>query len=105
MDGVIESHALAARDAGGSVVPVGVAWRAALQEDASLPLYDRDGFHPARTGTYLAALVFREWISGQASIGFTSSWRGSRDLPLSAAQATIIEQSAHRAVIDARPGR
>jgi hypothetical protein len=95
---VIESHALAAQDAGGSVVPVGHAWRTALQHDPALPLYDGDGFHPSRTGTYLAALVFREWLTGQASGGFTSSWPGARKLRLNAAQSAILERAAHEAV-------
>jgi hypothetical protein len=98
MDRVIESHALAARDAGGSVVPVGVAWRAALRQDPALPLYDGDGFHPSRAGTYLAALVFREWLSGKPSGGFTQNWTGARSLGLTPAQAEVLERAAHEAV-------
>ena len=52
-----ESAELAARAVGGAVVPIGAAWQAALAEDAALPLYELDGYHPARAGTLLTALT------------------------------------------------
>lgn len=98
LDAVIESHRLAAQDAGAGIVPVGVAWRAALREDPSLPLYADDGFHPSRAGTYLAALVFREWLTGEPSGGFTRTWR--RAPRLAPPQASLLEDAAHRAARD-----
>jgi hypothetical protein len=98
MAAVIESHALAAQDVGGEVVPVGHAWRAVLEQDPSVPLYGTDGFHPSPVGTYLGALVFREWISGQSSAGFTGAWKDARRLSLTAGQASLLERAAHEAV-------
>lgn len=98
IDAVIESHRLAAQDAGAGIVPVGVAWRGALREDPSLPLYAGDGFHPARAGTYLAALVFREWLTGAPCGGITRTWR--RAPRLAPPQASLLEDAAHRAVQD-----
>ncbi|MCL4866076.1 MAG: hypothetical protein KJZ47_09305, partial [Gemmatimonadales bacterium] len=40
-----------------ALIPAGEAWQAAWRIDATLPLYDVDGFHPSAQGTYLAALV------------------------------------------------
>jgi hypothetical protein len=48
----------------GVFIPAGEAWRAALEQDATLPLYGPDGYHPAPLGTYLAALVIYEKVTG-----------------------------------------
>ena len=54
---VMASYRNAAREAGATVYPAGEAWLRALQCNSRLGLYGRDGFHPSRMGTYLAALV------------------------------------------------
>jgi hypothetical protein len=61
----IESYQLAATAVNGVYLPVGAAWQAALAEDPSLPLYDPDGLHPSALGTYLAALVMYERMTGK----------------------------------------
>ena len=53
-----------ARAVGGLVIPIGVAWRKALQADATLPLYGGDGYHPAPAGTLLSALTTYDRIVG-----------------------------------------
>jgi hypothetical protein len=58
------SQAAAASVDGGVFMAVGEAWRAALEEDATIPLYGSDGYHPAPLGTYLAALVIYEEVTG-----------------------------------------
>lgn len=58
------SQAAAASVSNGVFIPAGDAWRAALEQNASLPLYAGDGYHPAPLGTYLAALVIYEKITG-----------------------------------------
>jgi len=103
IDAVIESHRLAAADSGSEAVPVGHAWREVLRQDPSFPLYADDGFHPSRVGTYLAALVFREWLTGEPSAGITRAWRGARGLRLSEAHAAILEGAAFRAAVDLDP--
>lgn len=47
------------------VVPVGRAWQVTLQQDAALPLHDKDGSHPSPLGSYLAACVFYATLLGQ----------------------------------------
>jgi hypothetical protein len=64
-DGVLESCFAGARAAeGGVCFPAGEAWRAAWAVDPTLPLYGPDDFHPSPLGTYLAALVVYEGITG-----------------------------------------
>jgi hypothetical protein len=60
-----ESATAAARAVGGAVVPVGIAWTTALDEDRDLPLYGGDGYHPAPAGTLLAALTIYDRLSGR----------------------------------------
>ncbi len=60
-----ESATAAARAVGGAVVPVGIAWKEALDADGDLPLYSGDGYHPAPAGTLLAALTIYDRLSGR----------------------------------------
>jgi hypothetical protein len=69
LDAVTTSYARAAADVGGSLVAVGEGWRAAWRRDASLPLYGADDFHPSPLGTYLAALMFVQRLTGRTPIG------------------------------------
>jgi hypothetical protein len=50
---------------GVEVAPAGLAWAEALSRDASLDLWAGDGRHPGRLGSYLAACVFYEMLSGR----------------------------------------
>jgi hypothetical protein len=65
-DGVSASYAMAAQDVNGILYPAGEAWREAWALDGSLALYGPDGFHPSLLGTYLAALVMYEQLSGNS---------------------------------------
>lgn len=66
-----ESYRQAAEAVGGIFLPAGLAWLAAWERDPSLALYGPDDFHPSVLGTYLAALVMYERITG----------KDARDLP------------------------
>lgn len=63
--GVAESYRMAAIQIDGSLFPVGEAWMWAWRQNPRLKLYGRDGFHPSRLGTYLAALVMFQQITGR----------------------------------------
>jgi hypothetical protein len=54
---VIASYRIAAKDAHARLFPAGDAWHRAWQCNTRLGLYGKDGFHPSRMGTHLAALV------------------------------------------------
>jgi hypothetical protein len=58
------SQAAANSVTGGMFIPAGDAWRIALEQDPAVALYGSDGYHPAPLGTYLAALVIYEKITG-----------------------------------------
>lgn len=97
-DGVLDSYRTAAEQVDGFFYPAGEAWRIAWESDPDLALYGPDGFHPSLLGTYLAALVIYEQLSGQ----------DARDLPPSApaptgsvtlepSVATLLQEAAHDA--------
>ena len=52
-----QSHMRLAHELDAMVAPVGLAWRWALHERPTLPLWAADGMHPSLHGSYLAACV------------------------------------------------
>jgi hypothetical protein len=96
-DGVRDSYQMAAAQAGGLFLPAGEAWREAWQRDPSLALYGADGFHPSPLGTYLAALVIAERVTGRSAVGMAreiATRQGVR-LTVPAAVAQLLQESAH----------
>ena len=47
-----------ARELDAMVAPVGIAWQGGIAQDPQLDLWQMDGLHPTREGTYLSACVF-----------------------------------------------
>ena len=72
-DDVAASYTHAAEAVNGLLYPVGEAWRIAWRRNSRLALYGGDGFHPSPAGTYLAALVMYQQISGRSVVGLPSS--------------------------------
>ena len=64
-DAVRASSQMAAQSVGGIMIPAGQAWREAMLVDPTVQLYGGDGYHPGPLGTYLAALVAYERITGK----------------------------------------
>jgi hypothetical protein len=60
-DGYEELAALLSAD----VAPVGMAWAAAVRDRPDLDLWKRDGHHPTKEGSYLAACVFYRELTGR----------------------------------------
>lgn len=93
------SQAAASSVPGGVFIPAGDAWRSALEENPGVALYGPDGYHPGPLGTYLAALVVYEKVTGHdarllpgvAVVGGVS---------LSASEATVrfLQRIAHETV-------
>jgi len=48
-----------------AVAPAGLAWAEALRRRPGLDLWDSDGRHPSREGSYLAACVFYAVLTGR----------------------------------------
>jgi len=90
-DDVAASYTRAAEAVNGLLYPVGEAWRIAWRRDSRLQLYGPDGFHPSPIGTYLAALVIYQQVSGRSVVGLP---------PLSSidpANARVLQESAAEA--------
>lgn len=64
-DGVLDSYRTAADTVDGLFLPAGESWRIAWEQNNDLPFYGPDDFHPSFYGTYMAALVMYEQLSGQ----------------------------------------
>lgn len=90
-DAVSGSYARAAEGVGGMLFPVGEAWRAAWRRDPGVPLYGPDGFHPTPTGTYLAALVIYQQISGRSPVGLPAGTQMPADRTL------LLQEAAQEA--------
>ena len=90
-DAVSGSYARAAEGVGGMLFPVGEAWRAAWRRDPDVPLYGPDGFHPTATGTYLAALVIYQQISGRSPVGLPAAAQMPGD------RALLLQEAAQEA--------
>ena len=97
-DAVTASYAHAAEDVRGTLVAVGEGWRAAWRRDPTLPLYGPDGFHPSPLGTYLAALMFLQRLTGVSPVGLPGP-EASRSPALGAvrpdaAQLKVVQEAA-----------
>ena len=95
-DGVSDSYETAAELVDGLLFPAGEAWRAAWRADPELALYGADGFHPSVLGTYLAAVVMYQQLSGN----------DPRDLPATIPGTSGVVDSAtmdilHQAAVEA----
>lgn len=98
-DGVSRSYTEAAEAVDGYLFPVGEAWRAAWQEDASLALYGPDGFHPSLLGTYLAAVVIFAQVSGRSPVGLPYAFdAGSRRVEIPPTTALTLQRAAQQAI-------
>ena len=91
-DRVSESYALAARDVGGLLLPVGDAWREAWGRDPSLALYADDDFHPSRLGSYLAALTIWRALSETSVVGLPAPGG------VNPSTARLLQEAADRVV-------
>lgn len=93
------SYQLAAQEVDGRFLPAGEAWLGAWALDPQLQLYGPDGYHPSELGTYLAALVVFEGITGHDGRSLPAqAIVGGRTLSLPAGRVRLLQQAAHEAV-------
>lgn len=86
-------------------LPAGQAWLNAWRESPALPLYGPDGFHPGPLGTYLAALVVFEGITGVDARRLAPGARvndGFTVVP--EATVRLLQRAAHEALTTSTPG-
>jgi hypothetical protein len=69
LDAVISSYRRAAVDSQSLLLPVGLAWKNVWKTNPRFPLYGPDGFHPSKSGTYLAAVVIYSGLTGRPAVG------------------------------------
>ena len=90
------SYQMAAQAVNGLFLPAGVAWTVAWQTSPQLELYGPDGYHPSSLGTYLAALVMYEKITGHDARTLpTLTGTGLLGIPVETVR--LLQQSAHQA--------
>jgi hypothetical protein len=96
---VIDSYAAAAAAADAPALPAGLAWAAAWKRKPTLALHARDGLHPSRLGTYLAALVVYADLRDRApsSLPSTVVVSGKR-FTVSRANAQVLHAAAAEAL-------
>jgi len=95
---VRESYRSAAVRVNGDFYPVGTAWQEAWQRDPSLGLYDADGLHPSATGSFLAALVMYEHLTGKDVRNLpATAYADGGPLALDAAAVRLLQAAAHAA--------
>jgi hypothetical protein len=99
-DDVRDSYRAAAANVGGVLLPAGEAWRAAWATDPQLPLYGPDGYHPSELGTYLAALVVYEGITGNDARALPDqAIVAGRDIGTAGSRVRMLQEAAHQTVI------
>lgn len=65
-DRIFTTYTDMAYENGGTVAPVGVAWRNVRNKHPEIELYIEDNFHPSLAGSYLAALtLFGTMVNGE----------------------------------------
>jgi hypothetical protein len=100
-DAVRDSYRAAAEAVNGVFLPAGEAWVSAWARDSTLSLYAWDGLHPSPTGTYLAALVLYERITGHDARALPprAVVQGTT-LSLSEATVRLLQAAAHEANVE-----
>ena len=82
-----------------AVIPVGLAFERAIENNPGVVLHDPDTKHPSLEGTYLAAAVFYAALYGKSpvSLGYNAG--------LDETTARQLRQAAWQTVIDYYPGQ
>jgi len=98
-DAVRLSYQQAADAVHGLFLPAGEAWRVAWTQDSELPLYGLDGYHPSELGTYLAALVVYEGITGHDARTLPArAVVAAHPLDIPATKVRLLQRVAHETV-------
>jgi hypothetical protein len=104
LDDVITSYTLAAESVGGILIPGGLAWKYAWQEDPSFPLYSDDDFHPSLLGSYVVALCAYGALRHRSAATMPSTFDvGSSHIEIPIAQADVARRAADAALSGGSP--
>jgi len=104
-DEVRKSYQQAAQAVNGVFIPAGSGWLQAWEKDASLQLYGSDGYHPSPLGTYVAALVIYERVTGKDCRNLPAkALAAGHDLGVPEATVRKLQDAAHAANLLYPPG-
>jgi hypothetical protein len=97
---VANSYRHAAEASRSHEFPVGEAWEILLHADRSVRLYQKDRLHPTLAGTYLAALVITQGLTGipPKTIPARLKLTDGRTVELPAAQVDGLRRAAEEAI-------
>jgi hypothetical protein len=97
-----EGYSALASELQASVAPAGLAWAEALRRRPGLDLWESDGKHPNKRGSYLAACVFYEILTGRGPFRttFTAGLQPSEARFLQGVADSVVRetQTSSRAV-------
>lgn len=84
-----------------AIAPVGPAWARVRRERPKLKLFEHDGSHPTRTGTYLTACVFFAILTGKSPVGLPAKvvHDGHTLAELEPAVAAYLQKAAWKTAI------
>lgn len=95
-DAVRQSYQAAATAVDGVFMPAGQAWITAWASDSTLQFYASDGLHPTELGTYLAALVIYEKVTGHdARLLPARATMSDHNLDIPVATVRLLQNAAH----------
>lgn len=96
----------AASELAAGLAPVGQAWADVRRQDPDVRLHQADGSHPTPAGSYLAACVLTEVLTGESCLALPARLEGVTDedgglcYDLPADRAEMLRRVAHTAVED-----
>jgi lysophospholipase L1-like esterase len=70
---ITEGYRALGAELGVAVAPAGQAWQTMLRQDPTIALWQDDGSHPSRAGTYLAACVLYARIFNASPVGISDT--------------------------------
>ena len=92
---ISDSYLTIAQDSDMLVVPVGLAWQSAIENNPELDLWSPDGIHPTQLGTFLAASTFFAFFFGESPVGLQIP----ADLTSESETVRILQETAAEAVL------
>lgn len=99
-DNTRDAYHAAATEVNGLFLPAGEAWRTAWQDNDGLEFYSGDAFHPSPLGSFLAALVIYEGITGKNAETLPArAFVGSSLFPLSEETIRALQKAAHQTTL------
>jgi protocatechuate 3,4-dioxygenase beta subunit len=95
---VAQSYRKAAEACDGLILPAGEAWAECLRGGNSIHLYQADGLHPTLAGSYLAALVITQGITGLKPTSIPSQLKlaSGQTITIPEEQAKLLRKCAEK---------